>query len=246
VIAAAVGVLVSSFWKSAILNNDLGWRVLLLTQVAALVWSAIVIGPLWRLTRLSRVTRDQAIPRLAVAAMAALVLGWAGTAYELLALRASHVLGMRALPRYADHQRIDHEARLAYQWASLNNTPNTVLQHNPEQAYLVGFGLYGSLPVAVSQRQLGPLFGASRGAVEWRIADIAPVFDGTLSADEARRRLVRNRVDLVLVTAADAVWRDAASWVWSGTPVYASERVRVLAVKSMAQAARTYAGDGGH
>ncbi|MGQ0671815.1 MAG: hypothetical protein ACT4N2_02880 [Hyphomicrobium sp.] len=234
-LSALCGLAISSVCKSTIVNNDLGWRVLLFVQVAALVWTASVMPPLLRLWRQRRSRRTASPPRLAPAMLAMLSIGLVGTAYEVTALRASDLLGLAAFERVAGHEAIDGETRAAYEWAKRNVASGAVLQHNPDMTYMLGFGLYSRRPVAVAPRNLGTLFGASRTEVEQRLADIGPVFAGGLTAADARERLVRNRVDLVMVTTADAVWRESQSWVWRSRAAYASERVRIVAVDALIQ-----------
>jgi hypothetical protein len=236
-LSAAAGLLLATFAKSTIVNNDLAWRVILFAQLAALLWTAAALfgdAPAMPLGRRLR----RASPLIVVTA----VLGLAGVAYDMVALRTFHVLGLDGEPGMRRDAALDRELRAAYAWLNGKVARSTVVQHNPDAERALAYGLYGRFRVAVSDRHNARLFGAPDAAVARRLGDLIPVFASTMAAAEARRRLAEHGVDIAVVTSADPVWRDRASWAWASPAVLESARVRIVPVREKPQA---IAGRGG-
>jgi hypothetical protein len=224
VLSAVAGLLLASFLRSAILNNDLGWRAILFTQFAALMWTVAALGD-------NAPTITSVLQRAPVWAGAALVLGWLGVAYDLVALRAYRALGLDApMEQTALGPTIAHDRRAAYEWLNQHARPGAVTQHNPDVERAFAYGLYGRHRVAVSDRHNSYLLGADRRAIDERLAELIPVFAAALPAAEARRRLAAHEVDIALFAADDPVWRDSTSWIWQVEPLAAWPNVRLIAV----------------
>jgi hypothetical protein len=225
VLSALAGLVIATFLRSTIINNDLGWRVVLFAQLAALLWTSAA---------LSSASMQAALPRGASpAARAVLVmglLGCLGVAYDLMALRAYQPLGLIGEEGLRRDPVIDREVRTAYAWLAANADRRLVVQHNPDAKRAFGYGLYGRSRVAVSDRDNARLFGASQAEIASRLADIIPAFATPMAANEALRTFARNRIDIVLVTASDRAWHDEASWVWALPSLFATRHVRVLSV----------------
>ena len=230
-LSAVVGLLLATFAKSTIVNNDLAWRVVLFAQLAALLWTASALfGDAPALPFSHRLRR--ASPLIVMTA----VLGLAGVAYDLIGLRAFHALGLGGEPGMRRDAGLDRELRAAYTWLDGNVARSTVVQHNPDAERALAYGLYGRFRVAVSDRHNARLFGAPDAAIARRHGDLVPVFASPMSAEEARRRLAGHHVDIAVVTAADPAWKDRASWVWSLPALYESARVRLVPVPEKPQA----------
>lgn len=221
-ICAAAGLLLGGFFRSAILYNDLGARVVLLAQVSALVWTVLA------LTRTGSGTRL----RLSGSLGALLLLGYASTLYGFVGMRAYPAAGH---PQFAILNRrpdIDRSLRAAYGWAGTHLPRDLVLQASPLPRRVFDFGLYGMQPVAVADRE-ARLFGAAPGAVAARLAAVTPIFDATLPAAEVRRRASEAGIGALVVTAADAPWGEPESWIWRTRAAYADPRVRILRVEDL-------------
>jgi hypothetical protein len=235
-LSAAAGLLLASFARSTIVNNDLAWRVILFAQLPALLWTAAALfgdAPMPFRQRLR-----QASPLIVVPA----ALGLAGVAYDLIGLRAFHVLGLQGEPGMRRDAGLDRELRAAYTWLDRNVARSSVVQHNPDAERALAYGLYGRFRVAVSDRHNARLFGAPDAAIARRLGDLIPVFAAPMPPEEARRRLIDHQVDIAVVTAADRVWRDRTSWAWTLPAMFATAGIRVIAVREKAQA---IAGRGG-
>jgi hypothetical protein len=224
VLSAVAGLVLASFLRSVILNNDLGWRVILFTQFAVLMWTVAALGS-------NAPTISSTLRRARAGVAAALVLGWAGVAYDIVALRAAYLLGLGDPEQQATPDpAIEHDRRAAYEWLNRHVPSGKVTQHNPDVPRAFAYGLYGHHRVAVADRHNSFLLGADRHAVDARLAELIPVFAASLPAAEVRRRLAANKVDIAVVAADDPVWREPSSWVWQAEPLRAWPHVRLVVI----------------
>jgi hypothetical protein len=225
--AAAAGLLLGSFAHSTVVNNDLGWRVVLLPQLASLVWTCAVILARYETFRIADVRQWPA----AVGAL--LMIGYAGNAYELLAVRAYPLLTPNAGVAGVNPD-IDGELASAYGWANLHVSRDAVLQHNPVGDHrALAFGLYGRNRTAVADAT-AMIYGAPRTEVDARLATLAPIFTASQSAAEARARAAAHGIDVLVVSSTDPVWSDRDCWVWSSPVLFGSPHVRLIATRDLA------------
>lgn len=221
-LCAVASLLIGAFLRSAILYNDLGWRVVLLAQVSALVWSA------------SALVRISSGPRIRLPAPIGplLLLGYATTLYGFAGMRAYPAAGRADFAFLNSRPGIDRDLRAAYAWAGTHLPPDLVLQASPLAPRVFAFGLYGRQPVAVADRK-AQLFGAGPDRVAARIADVAPIFGADLTAADVRRRAAAAGIGALVVTALDAAWSGPDAWISRVQPVYAGPRVRILRVEDI-------------
>ncbi|MGD0634866.1 MAG: hypothetical protein ABSA13_11390 [Beijerinckiaceae bacterium] len=223
---AFAGLVIGSFLRSIIFNNDLGWRVMLFPMTAGLMWTAA-----W----LERF-RPKPIP---LAMKALLSAGYATSLYALIGLRAYYAF-LPVLPHsvqvFGGNAGTQHALRLAYAWANTHLPPQAVLQHNPHEPSIstraTAFGLYSRNPVAVSDR-FGSLFGADFDLVSGRLSELAPIFEDQLSAEDVKNRATKNHIDELVVSSDDPVWSQPSSWVWQAKPDYESSGVRLIPVAAL-------------
>ena len=228
-ISAACGLVIGSFFKSTVYNNDLGWRVMLFPLLAGVVWtvsvlerrlaSATTLGSTWR-----------ALPPT-VWLMGAV--GLATVLYTLVNQRTYDLLPLPASSRFfATDPKTQHDLRGAYTWADHHLPADAVLQHDPAAPRVFPFGLYGRNRVAVADGSAA-LFGASQTQVDARVAQLSPLFSGAMTAAEVRARAQADGVDALVVDDADPVWRRPASWVWTSRPLYAAPRARIISTAAL-------------
>lgn len=212
-----------SFLSSTLINNDLGWRIVLFAQLSAFIWTVAALSG----------EADQPTPargRRPYWLIVALFLGgYATTAYGLVMLRAYPASGMAEMRFFNARPDVDRELRDAYWWANLHLAPDLVLQHDPAPERVFDFGLYSRHRVGVADAQ-AMLFGASASSVAQRVNDVLPVFMRSLPPQELRERAGKAGIDALVVSAQDPVWSDPASWVWSSKAAYASPLVRIVLV----------------
>ncbi len=234
VFAAAAGLLLGTFARSTLINNDLGWRVVLLPQLAFLIWTAAVILSHGRDGRFSLAD----IRRWPSAMGVLLLIGYAGNAYELFSTRAYPFLAPNVVlvPQNALHPELDAELASAYRWANTHVPRSAILQHNPvAAARVLDFGLYGRNRVAVADEE-AMLYGASKPEVDARLAAIGPIFTAPLTAAQAQARAAAYGIAVLVVAAADPVWSDAHGWVWTAPVLFASPHVRLIATRDLGHA----------
>jgi hypothetical protein len=230
IFAAAAGLLFATFTRSTVIYNDLGWRAVMLTQLAFLIWTCAVILAHSGKFRIAECFKWPG-------AMGALLLiGYAGVAYELVVVRAYPLLAPNVIfaPRLVVHPEADDALASAYSWANAHVPRDAVLQHNPvSDQRIFNFGLYGRNRVAVADRY-AYIFGAAKSEVNARLAAIAPIFTTQLSAAEVRTRAVAAGIDVLVVSSADPVWSDQREWLWSTPALFASPHARLIATRDLA------------
>ena len=228
--AAAAGLLLGTFTHATALKNDLGWRAMLLPQLASLIWTAAAI-----LARSGRFRLADSF-KWPGAMGALLVIGYAGNAYELVSVRAYPLLAPNVVfvPHVVLDPELDNAEASAYGWANANVPRDAVLQHNPvSDQRVLNFALYGRNRVAVADSE-ATLYGASRAEVDARLAAIGPIFTAPLSAAEVRARASAYAIDVLVVSSIDPVWSDRRDWVWSTPALFASPHVRLIATRDLA------------
>ena len=233
-LAAIAGLLLGTVLRSTLFaNNDLGWRVLMVPQMAGLVWTAAVLLQRWSAVP---TLRAPAIWRLfPPLPLTLLVLGYGTTLYALVSLRAFGAMPIREDSLLFVSEPVNDRARrAAYEWANDHLPAALVLQHNPSFGKrVVAFGLYSRNRVGVADIY-GSLYGATVAAVDRRLADVMPIFTEDLSDRDVRARAGASGIDELVVGADDPVWAKPNSWVWRGKPDYASARVRIIPVAALA------------
>ncbi|NWK94751.1 hypothetical protein DM806_03540 [Sphingobium lactosutens] len=193
-----ISLIMASFVRSTIINNDLGWRSILFAQLAAMIWTIAVAQRLPSLRALSP-------PMILL-----LVLGLLATIWDIAGLRVIRPpLFPTPLLKQNAHPEWDHAMRGAYSWADAHLPPDAVLQHNPGLDYrALDFGLYGRHWPAVADEE-AMLFGASKSLVNQRMAVLAPVFTGPSSRADLYKSARAAGVDYFLFTRRDPVWSRA-------------------------------------
>ena len=215
---------VCTFLRSSVIaNNDLGWRGFLLAQFGLLLWSVDVICGQSRKSLLTVL----------------LVLGAAGTAYELVILRLYPVLAdagvTQSTPWMGPPDRQfglrNYAAREAYEWIAHSTAPDAVLQFEPSLASQdTSALLYADRQLAAADGSCLAVFGGDRSLcppLVARLADLYPRNGGAAAAslDAACHALP---VDILVAKDIDAVWADSRSWVWNEKPIFANDRFRVF------------------
>lgn len=194
--STVTALIIASFVKSVIIDNDLGWRAVLFPATAVLIWTL----------RLAQSVPS--IRKLHPLALALLILGSAGTAWDLFGLRLIRPPYFPVRPIEVNNSPpTAYALRQAYGWADANLPERAIIQHNPAITQRVlDFGLYGYHWPAVADEQ-AYLFGAGTKATADRMALLTPIFNHPLPAQDIIRRARSARIDYLLFTQRDSVWR---------------------------------------
>jgi hypothetical protein len=218
---AATSILICTFVKSSIIaNNDLAWRGFLPAQFILLLWAADVLS--------ERAARTPMVRLL-------LVLGVAGVIYDLAILRFYPVLSDAGkVPKIgwlASDQLLGLRTaanRGAYEWLRARTPETAVIQPNPEPDYQDTFyGAYGHRQTVAVGGACASGFGGDPRECAPLMPALAGLFagGGTQVFESACRSLP---IDVVVAKDTDAAWRDRASWVWTGNPIFHNDFVRLF------------------
>jgi hypothetical protein len=194
--SAAVSLIVASFLKSTIINNDLAWRSIWFAQLAAMLWTAAWLqGPTPGLRHQSLTFR------------LLLALGICAVVWDVVGLRLIRPPWFRtSFSELISPRADDDDQRLVYEQAALLFPASDVIQHNPAlHRRIFNFGLYGVQRTGVADREAN-LFGASAQAVQQRIARLRPIFETAMPPSEIRRRAQAVGIDHLLFASADPIW----------------------------------------
>ena len=224
-VAALSGIVVATFLRSTLYNNDLGWRVMLLPLLAGTVWTIAVLDR-WLADRSDPAVAGLTSPVFRLACG----LGWLTVLYAAVMMRAYPFVPIDNDFRFmAQDPKGQRALRVAFDWADAHLPPGRVMQQSPAVPRAFAFGLYGRNPTGVADA-FGSLYGADPTAVDQRLAALRPIFTTGLSDAEVARRAAGNGVDDLVVTASDPVWADPTSFVWRQRPLFAASGVRIFAV----------------
>jgi hypothetical protein len=214
--------------------NDLGFRGMLVVQFVLLILAA----PL--LYNLSRQDAAEAPHRVSLARLSllfTLLLGVAGTAYQLIALRAYAPL--------ADAGRVERDevflgtkgfAERTY-WLRVGFTqldkltPSTALvQYDPVREEVTMAHLYSTRQTVMGDRECASAFGGDLENCTKALPSVFMVFNG------AEAMKTRNldafcdefHVNVLVVDDVDPVWKYPGSWVWDRPTLIANPSFRAI------------------
>jgi hypothetical protein len=222
VLMAATSILICTFVKSSIIaNNDLGWRGFLPAQFMLLLWAADVLS--------ERASRTPFIRLL-------LVLGLAGVIYDLAILRFYPVLqDMGKVPKIdwlASDQLLGLRTaadREAYEWLDSRTAETAVIQQNPQPVYQDTFyGAYAQRQTVAVGGDCASGFGGNQQECGPLLLTLARLFSGG-GAPVLYSACNTMPVDVFVAKDTDEAWRDRASWVWAGVPIFHNDFVRLFA-----------------
>lgn len=217
-------------------NNDLGWRGFLPAQFVLLLWAADIWPRRNELNFLSM--RRKRL--LAVC----IVLGAAGTAYEIALVRLYPILADRGiLPPLQwmapDRQfgKRNYAARSAYEWVRATTPETAALQYNPDvEQQETDAMLYADRRIVAAGRECDiPYGGDSRlcGPIMARLKRLYPAAGqpAGISLAEVCHDLP---IDIIVAKDIDPVWRDPKSWVWTEKPAFSNAYMRLFSCHNTA------------
>lgn len=234
----AASFLTSVFVRSSVIGaNDLARRGIMLAQFILLLWAA----EMWHDGTLAP-TGDFAAfrrPRCSRLLMVMIVLGVAGTLYEVSMLRFFPVISDRfAIPKYAflsmDQKLGKRTYALRKVYESLQRVlpVGAVVQHNPNtNPGDLAYGLYADRQAAADTAGCGGVaFGADAGLCSGIITQLNHLFQepGAIDAEEVETVCRRLSIDALIVKDTDNVWADKGGWVWTKEPYMANDYARAF------------------
>lgn len=228
--------LIVSFVRSSIINNDLGWRVIWFAQFAAMIWTAAVAQSMT--PRASFAPSRPGILRIPMLGWTMLILGIAGNGWDIVGLRTRFPDPGTTLPDPVNrHPQGDMAQRRAYDWANAHLPHRAVLQHNPAQLYRIfDFGLYSRNRVALADGAAN-LFGVSAAMARARRDAIRPIFERSLPPAQIARIARAHHIDYLIFADIDPVWKEAGGPPPALSCLYRNARTCIVDVASIAKGA---------
>ena len=227
-------VAICTFMKSSLIaNNDLGWRGFLPAQFILLLWAADLLGGGARANELIAppiVLRER--PFLA----ALLILGAAGTVYDLAILRFYPLWADQGkLPKISwmsdDDQlgRRTYAGREAYQWLKSRTSSHGIIQQNPDPVYQdTLYGLYANRQTIAEDRNCFAAFTADSSQCGPIVNRLTGLFASNASSQTFQDACENLPIDVVVAKDTDAAWGDRASWIWSRKPIFSNDFFRLF------------------
>lgn len=217
-------------------SNDLGFRGMLVVQFVLLLWSAPIVHDLF--------FRDDGAaefgpgaPWIKLSIAFALVLGVAGTAYQLVALRCYAPVvdagkmerseGFLGAPGFGERT---YWMREGFSRLHELTSPNTSVQYDPVGDEVLISHLYSTRQAAMGDPGCGSSFG---GDIE-KCKKALPYFVAAFNAPDIVRTWKLEsfcndfQVNILVAIDTDPVWHDPASWVWTRPTLLANPSMRAI------------------
>jgi hypothetical protein len=220
----ATSVTICTFLRSSVIgNNDLGWRGFLVAQFGLLLLAVDIV---------SEAHKQRAF--LAVL----LVLGAAGSVYEIGINRFYAPLADRGIVPIFSWLASDRHAgernfanREAGEWVTAATPPDGVVQFSPrivEQN--TSALLYSERPTLAADENCLSAFGGDPALCPALLAALSSAYPpkGQPAATTLERVCHTLPIDFIAASDTDAAWNDRRSWVWTETPAFANDYVRLF------------------
>lgn len=230
----ATSFLVGTFFRSTTTGtNDLGWRCFLPAQFILLLWGTTLVHDWW-LEGGSAGTSARPGRWAQGALVALLLLGLAGTGYQVFMLRMFPVLqdrGVIAGPSWVSPNlqfgRRAYALRTAYADLDSQLPSSAVLQGKPDSEDVILHTLYSGHDAAAGFVRCGIDFGGDASTCDLRRRKLGRLF---ASPDGSGLDAICQEygIDALIVEDMDPVWKEASSWVWRERPAVANDYVRAF------------------
>ncbi|MFK7847959.1 MAG: hypothetical protein AB8G77_21915 [Rhodothermales bacterium] len=223
----ATSFFVCTFFRSALFNNDLGWRGFLFAQFILLFYSMPLLASLSNSFSQERFTLTPTIRKLAILA---LVLS------TFMILFQSYM--MRNYFWGPDH-KLTISLREAYEWQDENLPIAAVMQHYPDIELYPGdqaeyfHALYGNRQVLIADRLYARAYGINDVMFDSTFVKVNRFFLPGLSSEEGLQLSSHLNIDGFFLKHTDPIWNDANSWLAPYEPVYESICCRIYLTETM-------------
>jgi len=220
----ATSVTVCTFVRSSVIgNNDLGWRGFLIAQFGLLLLAVDVLPDFGEQRRFFAVL---------------LVLGAAGSAYEIGINRFYAVLADRGVVPIFSWLAPDRRAgernyanREAGEWVTATTRPTAIVQFSPrivEQD--TSALLYAERPTLAADEGCLTPFGGDPADCPALIAALSSAYPpaGQQAATDLGGVCRSLPIEYIAASDTDSAWMDRQSWVWTQSPAFANEYVRIF------------------
>ena len=239
-----VTLLICSFLRSSVIsNNDLGWRGILFVQFLLLLWAVDLVEQ-WKPGCVAPPERDwtHTSPRLKSFLRLLLLIGVAGSLYEVAAVRFFPMLSDTGLVRRYVYLATDtklgkraYALRQLYEKLDATLPPAAIVQHNPDIPDVdLFYGLYAHRQTAAQGTDCGATFGGDPRLCPPVFSRLKRLFGAGHSVEPAEvASACRDlSIDVLVVKDTDPVWPDKTSWVWKTQPLFENSFARAFACRN--------------
>lgn len=235
----SISLFVASFLRSQVINaNDLAYRAVLILQFVALLWAVPLVESGFRSERLDAIVaglKRRTIFYSPVFLRTLFIVGILGTTYQLFMLRSYTALSDAGILN-VNPERLGAIGHSTYHYRTAQQALDQLLPAGAKiQANPNG---HGNIPrLLYEQRQEvvgGPGCGSAFGGDPYKCMPMwsrlnkiynHPKIQDNASLDSLCSDL---SIDYLMVNADDDVFNEGKSWVWSRSPVYKDEYLRVI------------------
>ena len=236
----STSIIIASFFKSAIRNNDLGWRGLMFAQFVLLVWGSDLILNLFESQR----KKDEASPKgfwggsnppkIRWAIIILVVLGSISTLGDLVLMMFFHVFAQnRSDLTFEDFDPLlknnNKGIRETFRWISANTCqlkPSSRQIHPRISTSLPEF--IARWQLALSDRHNSKIFGIPDSLFDPAFASISSLFREQLDPAAAQNICEQFQIDWLVFFSTDPLWADRRSWIWNVSSAFSSEAAKVF------------------
>jgi len=203
---------ICTFLRSAIHNNDLGWRGLIPAQLMLLFWSALYVK------------KYLGQPKALILLIVLAIIGLGTTLYEFYLLRFS--LQDKARVMLESKSERNYYVRKAYEHLQ-NRKDISIIQANPGHDRDPYFGLYSNHRTLCSDKEYGPLFGIVINQYNKFESSIEELFASNYSYEKTRKLAIQWKIDALLIKSDDPAFENN----WSIKPDFENKYVKVYLFK---------------
>lgn len=223
----ATSFFVCTFFRSALFNNDLGWRGFLFAQFILLLVSIPLLASLRNKFSDERYTLLSSTRKFANVA---------------LILSAVFIVFQAYILRYyfwGPDDEFTVSLREAYEWQDENLPSTVVMQHYPDIKLYPGdqteyfHALYGNRQVLVADRLYSRAYGINDAMFDSTFTKVNRFFLPELTPQEGVQLSSYLNIDGFFLKHTDPIWNDPNSWLAPFKPVYESECCRIYLTETM-------------
>ena len=218
VVLMATSFFVCTFVRSAVVNNDLGWRGFMFAQFVLLLFSVPLLATLRNKFTDARLELAPATRYLA---------------YTTLALSTGMLFLQMYVMRihaWGPDGPLTASIREAYAWQDQNLPTDAVIQHNPDENIEYFHALYGNRQVSASDQLYGKLYGINDTMFDSTYDLLEQLFSPETTPEHGFAIATQLNIDGIFLKHSDPIWTNSTSWLSPYRPVYESGCCRIYTI----------------
>lgn len=217
-------------------SNDLGFRGMLIVQFILLIWSAPILHDVF-CGNDAAPQPGRAAPWIKASLIFTLLVGVAGTAYQVVALRCYAIVAdagkiqrsedFLGSPGFGERT---YWMREGFSRLTRSTLSTAYVQYNPVGDEVLIAHLYSTRQAVMGDSNCASAFGGDLVKCKQAFPNVVAVFN---SPDTVRNWNLDGfcdtyRVNVLVATDTDPVWQDRTSWVWTRPSLLANPSLRAI------------------